>query len=128
MNTLSEYEVQYEIKYKEDMNALWGHLQSQGFRRIGEGLRRIVWLMPDKKWILKIPANLGSINANHSEAIKYAEDLFRKAKCYLVGDFLVMEYVEDMSWNPDTPTWTYKIDCNQVGYNADGQLVAYDYE
>lgn len=38
-----------------------------------------------------------------------------------------MDYVEHVRYSNDLPRWVRTIDCQQVGYNLKGQLVAYDY-
>ncbi len=54
------------------------------------------------------------------------------AKCRLIHtsdnrNVLVMEKVEYAEYQSNMPFWVDFIDCQQVGFNFKGQLVAYDY-
>lgn len=54
------------------------------------------------------------------------------AKCRLIKtsdnyNVLVMEKVEYAEYQSNMPRWVDFIDCQQVGFDSKGQLVAYDY-
>lgn len=106
---------------------------------IGAGRHREVYLMPDNKWVLKIPINEDGYDANISEAYQYRKEIKQYpnkidrhfARCKLISSgLLLMEYVDTCKLGndkPELPQWVYAIDCCQVGYTSDGRLVAYDY-
>lgn len=108
---------------------------------IGQGRHRQVWRRNNSNYVIKVPTCIRGIHDNYTEAETYKrslkEDMYcRYAKCRLVGSLLIMEYAKHIgptsdengyiAWN-DSPQWAGAVDCNQVGYNSRGQIVAYDY-
>ena len=90
------------------------------------GTTRLV--VRDVDWVIKLPINIEGEGCNYNEHEKYRSGDRRLARCRLVGNVLVMEYV---THHPEPigklPSWCSFIDCCQVGYNRKGMLVAYDY-
>lgn len=84
------------------------------------------------RWVYKVPINEKGTFDNWREAKKYARTKGRDpngeyARCRLLKNgWLVMEYVEPL--HPRfCPRWADFIDCQQVGTNRHGGIVAYDY-
>ena len=111
------------------------------YEPLGNGRHREVYLLPSKKFIVKIPINIDGALANiaeykywkNREVIKehYNVDLAR-CRLYQGSAFqdklLVMEFIKDKLDNEKyLPSWAFKIDCSQVGRNRQGKIVAYDY-
>jgi hypothetical protein len=50
------------------------------------------------------------------------------APCYLDddGNLIMEKIVRFPEWTEELPTWCGYVDCQQVGWLADGRLVAYD--
>lgn len=115
------------------------------FELLGIGRHREVYLLPSKKFVIKIPINNDGILDNLTEykywknraAIKkyYDADL---ARCRLYqgstsqDKLLLMEFIEiiknprDLPYNT-LPNWAWDVDGIQVGYNRQRHIVAYDY-
>lgn len=98
---------------------------------LGEGTQRRVYRRGN--YIIKLPISWDGLNSNDKEARTYQSTsdgwLFgiRYAKCKLHSSgLLIMEYVEP-AHGKELPRWTCYVDCQQVGYNRRGHLVAYDY-
>lgn len=107
-------------------------------RSVMLGTNRITFMMG--KYVVKLPRNLNGVADNdwegsvrhspHPEMPKYA-----RTRLIYVGEIpvLFMEHVERWSYPQleaklgKVPAWVDGIDCQQVGYNRHGQLVAYDY-
>lgn len=107
------------------------------FQYLGSGRSRAVWRHGN--YVVKIPLNEAGIHDNIYERSVFQRrrqpryDWGHWARCRLLGDILIMQYVDtdsfhyaDMTSSP-AYDWTYAIDGLQVGYNRFGQLVAYDY-
>ena len=90
-------------------------------------------------WVIKVPHNRNGEEACLREVLEYERrhevDSTPMAHCYLeISEFdptftvLVMEWVnvESRIEYDKLPEWALSIDCCQVGYTADGRLVAYD--
>lgn len=100
---------------------------------LGEGRHRSVYRRGN--FVIKIPKNWDGLASNEREANIYQSTskngwLFgiRYAKCRLhISGLLIMEYVRPTDQFGQLPSWTYHVDCQQVGYNSRGYLVAYDY-
>jgi hypothetical protein len=82
--------------------------------------------------VVKIPLNDEGFIANATEA-NWDSDYIPLAPCHFEwpttgGDaILVMEKVVRFpARGEQLPDWTMSVDCAQVGYLADGRLVAYD--
>ena len=99
---------------------------------LATGRTRIVFLKNDTE-VIKLPLNEEGIEAQYTEVQTYKKNKKRKifAKCSLVHDneipVLTMEKVRPAMEIKDPPSWVGFIDCEQVGYNSQGQLLAYDY-
>lgn len=110
---------------------------------IGEGWSRIVFDRGDG-WVVKFPKHTRGKDINRYEAHLYErfKDEGTHAKCYLeeVGavpvihmeavqrlDFREMSANEKYDWLAKNAPWAYYLDSAQIGYNAEGTLVAYDY-
>lgn len=86
-------------------------------------------------YVAKVPNSTWGLTDNEEEAHAYLIGKAQRwlggnyfAACRMLGYVLIMEYVEhaDLPY-VDLPSWVYAVDCKQVGYTADGRLVAYDY-
>jgi hypothetical protein len=108
-------------------------LITKGYKLIGEGRTRRVYLSPRLLYVIKVPKeNTNGWLDNKREGKIYQErERYEEkfARCrFLKNDLLVMEYVKIVPLDCDnTPQWVSWIDCQQVGYNHKGVLVAYDY-
>jgi hypothetical protein len=104
------------------------------FEYLGEGLTRYVFRF-SKRSVIKIPRNWGGRIANERERSYYMCGGYlerdQMAACKMIGSCLIMEYVESYFncgiESQSLPRWTDFVDCQQVGLNSKGQLVAYDY-
>ncbi len=95
---------------------------------LGKGRHRTVYALPDGRWVLKVPNDPDwGLASNDREARNYQQDTTGKlAACYMLSNGnLVMERVT-APYMP-LPEWCDYVDCGQVGLNASGALVAYDY-
>lgn len=103
----------------------------EDFKLIGEGRNRLTYLSPSKKYVIKVPKNPEGIRNNFFEARDCKKDswLYRnqKAKCRMWGYLLVMEYVKPVYNFWELPNWILTVDCQQVGYDRKGNLVAFDF-
>ncbi len=118
---------------------------------VGEGRNRLVYLHPDGKHVLKVPrvvhgledicacsrkecTCLGELD-NWAEATAYGRQSpdpdptwIRYASCRLLPGTSILEMeLVDTSTKAKKPSWADCIDCQQVGLNAEGQWVAYDF-
>ena len=112
-----------------ELNLNWDKLQL-----LGEGISRITYLLPSKRYVVKIPNAYLGVTHNQREARRYKELPDKPlARCRLVGPkntLLVMEYVKPKHFrfiDESKPAWVGCIDRDQVGYNLSGKLVAYDF-
>lgn len=107
---------------------------------IGQSRHRAVWRHGN--YVIKVPVCEEGVHDNLHEAhVWQIRDHKRYswakyARCRLIGVILVMEYArypgplsEESGHIPfkKCPEWAYFIDCQQVGYNRRGEIVAYDY-
>jgi hypothetical protein len=103
---------------------------------IGIGCNRMVFSFDDDT-VIKIPINSQGFFDNYREAVVWetAQFPYPCAKSRLIHDkdypdvvLLSMEKVEPVQ-TPlrELPSWVYSVDCGQVGYTKDRELVAYDY-
>lgn len=95
-----------------------------------EGRHRIVFR--DGNEVIKCPTKESGIAANdleiNTEGKYYAKTREDKELSALTGLPIVrMEWVEHTGWS-EKADWTWRIDCGQVGRNANGDIVAYDWE
>ena len=118
------------------------------------GTTRVAYIDGDK--VLKVPINKDGVYANHLEhavanCTGHSDGRYSKyleipmAMCFLDNQVLVMEKVTPVmelgkvhsplhgceekrciEVHEKYPDWVWKIDHAQVGYNASGELVAYD--
>lgn len=109
---------------------------------LGAGRYRQVYLLPSRKFVVKVPINMDGVIANDNEykywknrktiKEKFGTEL---ARCRLYqgpvyqDKLLVMEYVSLKHYpnNFGIPDWVFNLDAHQVGYDPQGKLVAYDY-
>lgn len=113
------------------------------YQRLGEGVTRVTYVKGDSKTVIKVPKEPYNVAANMGE-VKFAKKPLhgiKVAKCSLkmmMGVPVVeMERVEPLA----TPTWSNDrvinklaqkypwicwVDCNQVGKNSKGEVVAFD--
>ena len=118
-------------------------LSKKGFRYVGEGRHRFVYLSKNKRFVLKFPIDDNGLRANIEEAEIYS--LFKNkiydkrivrdadyAPCRLIdGCILMMFSIESDLGFADFethlyPKWVLDIDSTQVGLYKN-RLVAYDY-
>lgn len=99
---------------------------------IGAGLYRRVFL-ESPTHVIKVPRNEWGDYCNEGEAQAAPTDA-RYARCEMFAHaqtgvcLLRMERVVRFpTRRDDLPGWTHSIDCQQVGWTADGRLVAYDW-
>ena len=108
---------------------------------IGKGLGREVFDSRSKYNVWKLPyarsfhdgdeENFREYNSFISGLYQY-EGRNYLARCRLINtsdnrNVLVMEKVEYAEYQNNMPFWVNFVDCQQVGFNFKGQLVAYDY-
>lgn len=98
---------------------------------LGEGTQRRVY--KHKDFVIKVPLDWDGLNSNDKEARTYRSAVdgwllsIKHARCKLHHNgLLIMEYAEP-AYRKSLPRWTCYVDCQQVGYNHKGQVVAYDY-
>ena len=104
---------------------------------IGEGRNRLVYRSPSGRTVLKVPKSDAGVSDNNIERIRYRENRLQGgwlpkgvyAPCrFLPGtDALVMEWVDVAAARKDLPSWVGYVDCQQVGINRAGKLLAFDY-
>lgn len=102
---------------------------------IGTGRHREVLMLPSNKHVIKIPLNKKGEKDNQYEyTTRSNQDYY--AKCRLVPgtNFLIMEYLTRIDSIYDIifrlgkiPEWVWTIDSLQVGFNATGKLLVFDY-
>lgn len=124
----------------------YAHLESDvcdryGFEYLGTGRSRAAYRRG--RWVYKVPLNERGDFDNYREAQIYAKthgrgafklaeqlrssDNGEYARCrVLKNGWLVMEYAEPVP-SKLAPKWADFIDCQQVGTNHRGVVVAYDY-
>ncbi len=108
------------------------------FTYLGHGRNRITYRISER-YVVKIPLNQDGVADNWYEAKQCKRDP-DTAKCRLLGDCLVMEFVDDIHqiwghlplWEKMErinllPYWVDYVDCRQVGFTRTGKLVAYDF-
>ena len=82
-----------------------------------------------KDWVYKVATNDEGFFANGIEAAHYKKGspYIPIAECYLIDEVLKMRRVTPADILGDhMPEWTLSVDCQQVGYDHQGKLVAYD--
>lgn len=96
---------------------------------IGEGRSRFVFDAGNGE-VVKLPKNWEGISASGNEATWKMHDTVPVAKCRIemVDDIevLYMEKVSPVKSSQGLPEWTSWVDCQQVGIDKEGKLVAYD--
>jgi hypothetical protein len=111
------------------------------FEYIGDGCSRSVYRHGN--YVIKLPLDDYGISANAREAHRWKKYGYSGeipyARCRLLPNsgILVMEYArytipgktlpDGFVPYEEAPDWTKWVDCQQVGYNRTGRLVAYDY-
>lgn len=96
---------------------------------IGRGRTRLVFDRGDG-YVLKVPLNWEGITDSYNES-EWSSEYIPVAKCHIeeLGEVpvLVMEKVSIVQRDfKELPDWTMSVDCQQVGLNSKGQLVAFD--
>jgi hypothetical protein len=106
----------------------------KGVKFLGEGNTRIVYLSKSKQFVFKVPKDDYGLSDNYGEAREYRKrtgpfEHNQLARCMIThSGILVMELVEPVKDNKVfLPLWVDFVDCQQVGYNRAGALVAYDW-
>lgn len=110
-------------------------LRDAGYKHVGEGRNRSAFLSPSGKNVVKVPLSTEGFEDNEREARYWKKqdaqfettDKIELARCRLFGVFLVMEFVDDNVTIDEKPGWANYIDCEQIGKNRKGRIVAYDY-
>lgn len=98
---------------------------------LGYGRHRIVFA--DDNWVYKLPHHEDGEEANAEEERLSREKRrdFPVAYCTFVEilgvEVLKMERVKRLTKEKEYPSWVWNVDCEQVGYNSAGQLVAFDF-
>lgn len=84
--------------------------------------------------VFKFPINDYGYHDNAWEYHKFrnrTEKSLPMARCRIIDikeiPVLVMEFVTQVPYGKDMPSWADFIDCQQVGWNKKGEIVAYDY-
>lgn len=112
-----------------------------GFKYLGAGRHREVYLSPSQKFVVKFPRTYyeyqydEGARANESEYRIYRSGEnngpgrgdTKFARCRLIKQILIMEYVDRKVDFRSLPGWAHYIDCSQVGIARSGELVAFDY-
>ena len=103
---------------------------------LGSGRNRVTWRVDNE--VIKVPTNEWGVRDNEHEACfgqSYLNGERKLARCRRQDEpnglpIVIMEYCipyhKKISYT-ELPEWTNWIDCQQVGFNPDGELVAYDY-
>jgi len=118
-----------DLAVKNDIERILTQLQLK-YPIVGIGRNRVVFR--DKDWIFKVPCNTNGILDNENESSVFSfyrkNHLIKYARCKMCGPYvLVMEYVDiDISLD-EMPDWSMSIDCQQVGRDRQGHIVAYDF-
>lgn len=104
---------------------------------VGQGLTRMVFANADRTEVIKIPTRTEGETANERELIRdnwlgdperYARAFPDEALSKIFGVFVIrMEWVTPAPNPYELADWVGAVDCGQVGYTADGRLVAYDW-
>lgn len=107
------------------------HFLLERLEYVGSGrCRRTYRLNAD--WVIKLPQDFWALadNTYEARAFENPDISYPLAECFLIDDvILVMEfcsYVHEDAYDL-LPKWVRKVDSCQVGYNARGDLVCYDY-
>lgn len=96
---------------------------------VAHGNSRVAVIYP--RYVIKLPLTEAGRRANRAEAaMSDAVDGIPMAQCRLMEmrgvEVLWMEYVEPVVASDELPPWALGVDEVQVGYTAEGLLVAYD--
>lgn len=105
----------------------------QDYTLLGVGRSRATFRLDDTH-VIKVPHNPDGVDANEREALHYLLGCPHTplAPCHLAEvlgwEVLVMEQVlpELHLAKDSSPFWVKFVDCQQVGYRRNGELVAYD--
>lgn len=121
-----------EDSYMEDI--FWVVIEELAakYDLIGYGGTRVVFDTGDGN-VIKIAYNDYGVQANGNEVNRPEDHWIPVAKCEFFEDSqgsglcIIMEKVEVVTtFLLDKPYWVDYVDCQQVGYNSKGELVAYD--
>ena len=122
---------------KRDLERLHKHL-SVVMTVLGSGRHRVAYVDPkDPGWVLKVPKSFRHFKDSISEVHKFHQQSRvpdghrRLAKCKLAMVWDVpcvrMERVTYVKPEDKLPDWAVLIDQREVGYDSEGNLVAFDY-
>lgn len=151
-NDLTPAQIQKLKKWKKTterqkaLKAAESKLFDSGFDQIGEGLTRKVFSKPQEDFVLKLPIDSFSWEANVSEILAYKNKTWPVAKCRLVFILGVpvvkMEKVKAACTPQDCLSlaqvarklkvktkdisWAECLDCFQIGKTKTGKIVAFD--
>lgn len=124
-------ETDYEDR-DDPLTAAWHALANEYQARFGNpyyGMYRMTFDGGDG-FVYKVPRNWSGVGANENEAA-WNDSSYPVAACEIILEMpsgipvLKMEKVEPAT-EIELPEWTMISDCQQVGYNAKGELVIYD--
>jgi len=102
------------------------------------GGTRVAMISPDRRHVVKIPLCDQGMTANNREQAHFSrrnsgDEIIPLAACRLffadreIGvPMLMMRYVKPINRNRKLPPWVGMVDCQQVGHDHTGRLVAYD--
>jgi hypothetical protein len=121
------------------INCVVRKLEQLGYKFLASGIRRSTWAKNDK-FVLKVPHNDAGLYHNTSEASRYNKfgkfGDFPLAACHIIHIYDIplvkMEMIKPLLWTDyrefkKTNGWVDFVDCGQVGYDDQGNVVAYDY-
>lgn len=100
---------------------------------IGEGRNRIVFLKDDNT-VIKFPLREYGMYDNQSEADRFFRygktgDIIPSAKCsiFFLNNIALLEMERiHLLKDQEVPKWADYVDCQQVGVNKDGVILAYN--
>ena len=116
----------------DNLKKLFNIMKNKYGNPIGTGRHRVAF--GNDRVVFKIPKNDNGFHDNAWEFRKYlkrTKDTLPLAKCRLIDikniPVLVMELVKPIPPKEKLPSWVDCVDCQQVGRNKNGDIVAYDY-
>lgn len=123
-------------KFRRRKKFVRNYLQTRGFQYLRSGKGRSVW--GNGRIVIKVPNDPYTYQQNVHERRAWDRSRDpRYAACRLLKiykiDCLMMEQLtvekdsDDHYPLEDLPSWTMKLDCQQCGWDHDGNLKAFDY-
>lgn len=128
-----------DFQQAKEIEALSEKLQNIYASRFGKplcGRQRACFV--GEEFVYKVPLDQEGIDSNYHEAVEYEQQVATQdtfipiAACWIEENgtnlpVLVMERVEPAKQKlKELPEWVSWVDCAQVGYTKNNQLVAYD--